>query len=324
MSDLPPGFTPPLPPLVSAPQPGKRVRWIDWLVCGAFFILGILLLSIGEYGRRRGVTLESELTVVTGPAVNVSGSNTYHWLTVAGYQVQYSSSDPGFDRLLQAIRNQEPLTVGVLTNSKSLIPRNDWVPLYTLHIGSETLLPYEHSVAKAHESEKAVFIVGGFLTAQGAWGLWLCLGSRRKPQVTPEEFRRHLTDPRRARRAGLLFSIAIYAALMFAMLDEKSLVVSAKTFGASPLGLPIKLFVVLFFTFLYLPVPFAALHFYRLLFRSMTGHGETETVEELNTLREMPPACPERRKSRCIVLSTIAFYALLIVFWILYAEFHHF
>ena len=152
----------------------RRTRLIDWLGCSAFLVAGLVFLAAGEYGRRYGTTPESELIVTTGVAGDATvttvrgryGQTTdFLWFTVNGHRVDYASDTKGYGRLMEAVKTGVPLTVGVSTKRETLFPRQGWVPIYSLSIGTEPLLTYHDTVTKGYRGSNAPFIVGGVFTA---------------------------------------------------------------------------------------------------------------------------------------------------------------
>ena len=244
-----------------------------WLLCGAIFLLGLLALSADVFARRHGTTPESELTVVRGIATNADISRVqgteYARFTIEGQTVDYSSDLRGYPQVIDAIRHGEPMTIGVSQKRETLLPRNGWVPLYTLSIGGEQLRSYQETINTGYRASHALSIVAAVLLALGGWGLFSCYRNRHRSIVPLSSQQRAAAwnDPKRIRNAAILFSLAMYGATLAAVLQPDSLPTFRAVFGESPLGMPLRLFAGLYFTVLFLPLPFAAWHGFKILFR---------------------------------------------------------
>lgn len=304
----------------------RRTRPIDWIVCLALFAVGLFFLAAGEFARRYGTTPESALTVVTGPATDATRSSyrgtEYLRFTVAGQTVDYSSDLRGYARLLDAIAHGEPLTIGVSTRRETLIPRSGWVPLYTLAIGGETLRSYHETVTTGYRSSNAPFLLAAVLLGLGGWGLLSCYRNRNQSAAppSPQEVAAAWRDPRRVRLAAAVVSGALYAGLLSAVLHPDSMPTSVAVFGERPLGLPLRLFIFLFFSLLFLPVPFASWHGFLILFRNAAEGGGFGKPEIVRAILSTPSVHKDLRRSRRIVVATGIFYLALMAAWIWYAD----
>ncbi|MFO0572580.1 MAG: hypothetical protein U1A78_01135 [Polyangia bacterium] len=89
-------------------------------------------------------------------------------------------------------------------------------------------------------------------------------------------------------------------------------------FGELPLGLPLRLFVFLFFSLLFLPVPFGSWHAFRILFRDASGgFGKAQIVR---AILSTPSVHRDLRRARAIVVGIGLFYLALMAAWIWYAD----
>ena len=126
-------------------------------------------------------------------------------------------------------------------------------------------------------------------------------------------------DPKRVLLATILCSVAMYGAVLSAMLHPDSMPTSVKVFGERPLGMPLRLFVALFFTLLSVPIPVGAWHSYRILFRAASEGRGFSKQEIIMSLLRTPSSHPDLRRSRRIVLGVGTFYLALMFGWIAYA-----
>lgn len=304
----------------------QRTRRRDWLFCFAFLVVGLFFLCVAEFARRNGTTPESELTVVTGRATDASASSfkgvDYLRFTVQDQTVDYSSGMPGFDKVANAIRRGTPMTIGVSTKRETLFPRNGWVALYTLAIQGKPVLTYQDTITIGYRGSNAAFILAGVLLLISSWGLWTCFRNRNPnaEPLTPAELATAWNDPKKVRTAAIVLSVAIYGAVMFAMLHEDSMPTSIKVFGEKPLGLPLRVFIGVFFSVLMIPLPFAAWHGYRILFRHASEGGSLGQVAMVRSLFTATKIHPELKRSQVIVLAIITFYLALMFGWAFYAD----
>lgn len=172
----------------------QRTRVIDWIVSTACLLVALFFILVGVYSHFHGTTPESELVEKTGSATDAtissvldrSGRTTYYmWFSVDGYRVVYASDQNGYNRLLSAVRDGTPLTIRISTLRETIFPRNGWVPLYSLSIGTDVLLTYRDTVMKSYRGSNAAFIVGGVLSAIALFGLFTCIRNRKIPHQFP-------------------------------------------------------------------------------------------------------------------------------------------
>jgi hypothetical protein len=165
----------------------KRTRVIDWLVCGAFGVVALFFITVGVFSIFYGTTPEGDLIVATGIASNAEistvkgryGATTdFLWFSVGGYRVSFASDQDGYDRVLNAIRSGQKITIGISTKRETLLPRRGWVPLYTLSIGEDPILTYQSTISEGYRGSNAPFIIGGVLLAISSWGLYRCFTNR--------------------------------------------------------------------------------------------------------------------------------------------------
>ncbi len=167
----------------------------------------------------------------------------------------------------------------------------------------------------------APLLVGGVLFAIGLWGLRSCVRNRHAEPLHPAQLAAAWNDPKRVLLATILCSVAMYGAVLAAMLHPDSMPTSVAVFGESPLGLPLRLFVILFFTLLSVPIPIGVWHTYRILFRAASeGGGGFSKHEIIASLLRTPSSHPDLRRSRRIVLGVGAFYLALMFGWLAYAN----
>jgi hypothetical protein len=296
----------------------KRIRWFDWLGCSLLFAFGLFVNVVTDHARKHGTTPEAELQTGTGPATDVTISkrqgSEYLWLNVAGYRVEYSTAQPGYARLMRAIQDQELITVGVSTKPETFFPRQGWVPLYTLNIGPETLLTYQHTITHGYRASTGAAFIGPCICLLSLWGLWTCYRDRAKPALTAKERRHHLRNPNTANTASRVTSIMICGAIMFATLQPESIAVLTKVFGETPLQLPIKVFLVLFMAVVLAPMPIALRHYFRLHFNSTED--QIYSASSLSAQSRQPQT---RQRSKRITVGIGLFYLGLMIGWIIYA-----
>ena len=289
---------------------GKKTRWYDWLGCAVVALVGMGFLWADQYSREHGTTPEHELKVATGIPELVKesavGSTRYLRFSVAGYVVDYSSDMRGFAKVVQALRYGVPVTVGVSSQRETLIPHPDWQALYTLAIGGDVILSYQDTVTKGYRASNAPLVVGLVTLGLGLFGLYTCVRNRDAVALSPAELMEKWHDPERKKLPAFLVTAGIYGALMSATYDPDSLQIFRMVFGDNPLGLPLKLFIGLMFSVLYVPVIIAAWQFYRIAY--LKYHGEWSGIHQ------------DVKRARFIIKATIVFYALLFIAWIWYAE----
>ena len=304
----------------------RKTRTIDWAVCSGFFLLGCFFLASEIFAHYYGTTPEAELTVVQGAASEYSSSSfeggRFLHFTVQGQAVEYSSDLPGYDKVLAAVQDGVPMTLGVSTKRETIFPRQGWVPLYTLSIGDETLLTYEHTVTKGYRGSHMTWLIPAFLLLLSGWGFWNCFRRRDAVPMTAEQLATAWRSPKRIRTASILFSTVLYTAGMMATLHPDSQKVLGKALGDTPLGIPLPFFLVLLITLLFLPFPFAAWHLYSVIFRELAARAMPFEGGDSTSLLADNSDSFHRKRSLMIVMCTAAFYIALMVAWIVYAESH--
>lgn len=234
--------------------------------------------------------------------------------------MDYSSDLPSFEQVVDAIRRGTVMKIGVSTKRETLFPRNGWVALYSLSIDQKPILTYEHTVTKGYRGSNAAFIVAGVLLAISTWGLLTCYRNRNATPLTPAQLAAAWNDPRRVQTAAILLSVVLYGAVLFAMLHEGSMPTSIKVFGERPLGLPLRLFIGIFFSLLMIPLPFAAWHGFRILFRHASEGGSLGQVAMVRSIFTTAKIHPDLRRSQIVVLTIVGFYLILMFGWAIYAD----
>jgi hypothetical protein len=113
-------------------------------------------------------------------------------------------------------------------------------------------------------------------------------------------------EPDRIRKATLLLSSVLYAALLFAMLDPNSMKQSEEVFGPAPLGLPLEAFVLALVTLVFIPLPLAFWHGYRIAARALSEGMILSKFNLIKCLFTTPSQHPDLRPSRIIVLAIVS------------------
>ncbi len=169
----------------------RRTHLIEWVVYAVLLLTGLFLLAANEFDRRHGTTPKQELTVVTGKPTGATPSkirsrmgHVTHTLrfTVEGQTTEYDSTLPGFQRILEAVRNGATMTLAVSTNRETLIPRNGWVPLYFLSIGPDQVVTYEDMITTRYHGSTAVTIGACALLFVSGLNLCTCYKNRHAPR----------------------------------------------------------------------------------------------------------------------------------------------
>lgn len=171
-------------------QPGKP-GVIGLLFHLAVILVGLAILSIYLHHLLFGTTPEDELTLLEGVPQEVSlkvmsgrGGSESHFLrfSVSGTKTEYSSSQPKYKKVLEVIERRESVRVWVSTKRETVLPRNNWVPLYKLEHQNILILDYATTVANMRETGESVPICGLVVLALGGFGLFYYSRSRRKYQ----------------------------------------------------------------------------------------------------------------------------------------------
>ena len=117
-------------------------------------------------------------------------------------------------------------------------------------------------------------------------------------------------QPARVNKATAITSVAILAALLFAMLHPDSMPHNQEAFGdiATHLGLPLWGCVTSIVCLVYLPIPYALWHLFRIVFRAAS---EGATISKFGIVRAVftvPSRHPDLKALRLIVLSILGGY----------------
>ena len=117
-------------------------------------------------------------------------------------------------------------------------------------------------------------------------------------------------QPARVTKATVILSLMILTGLLAALLHPDSMPHNQEAFGdvASRLGVPLRAFVAALVAVVFLPLPFAFWHLFRIIFR---GASEGETMSRFGLVRAVftvPERHPDLRTSRLIVLIILGGY----------------
>lgn len=140
------------------------------------------------------------------------------------------------------------------------------------------------------------------------------------PDGAPDE--EAATVRSRSVRTTTIVSIIIYFMLITAALSTDSYRTWIKAFGPRPLGLPIPVFVSGLLTLLYLPMPFAFLHFGRVAQQARHDGLGFYGVSALLYLSDVHHRHPHLTRSRLICLASLGYYVVVVVTWIIYTGVH--
>jgi len=153
---------------------------LEWILCGAFFCLGLFVVFVWVFSNINGITAEKDLTLAQGVPEDATetmlsgrnGSKTYFVkFNVKEFHTEYSSDDAHYAEVLAAVKSEKPLKVWVSTKQETLLPRQGWVPLYKLESSGKTIVAYEDTVKTSKKGANAMLIVGLAITAIGAISL---------------------------------------------------------------------------------------------------------------------------------------------------------
>lgn len=289
---------------------GPKTRWIDWAVCVGVALVGLFFLVGHWFVTVHGTTPEKELKVVTGVPELVNASTASGVMTlrfkVGPCTVEYSSNRKGFDKVCAAIEHGQEISIGASMKRETLIPHPDWQPLYTLAVGNETILTYEHTIHSGYRESNGSLIVGLVVLGIAGYGLSTCIRNRNATPLSREEVIEKWSAPDLKKKQAFSIAGLIYLALMSAVCAGDSQAIFQMVFGDRPLGLPLALFTGVLFSILFLPVWLAAWHAYRIAY--LKYHGEWSGIHR------------DVKRSQLIINAVILFYVLLMVAWIWYAE----
>jgi len=126
------------------------------------------------------------------------------------------------------------------------------------------------------------------------------------PRVIDERW----LQPTRQIKATVILSLVILAVLLAALLHPDSMAHNQEAFGdiATQLGMPLRIFVIVIVVAVWLPLPFAFWHLFRIVFR---GVSEGESLSKFGIVRAVfivPEHHPDLRVSRLIVILILGGY----------------
>jgi hypothetical protein len=156
--------------------PRRKTSLLEWLFCGAFFIVGCGFLGLHVFHRLYGTTPEDDLTLAEGVVHDVTLSHgryaSYLKFTVAGYRTEYSSDHPKFKEVLFAAQSGAPVQIWVSTKQETLFPRQGWVPLYKLSAGGIPVLTYFDVVSHTRSQDGRFLFFCLVVLGIGIYGLF--------------------------------------------------------------------------------------------------------------------------------------------------------
>lgn len=166
----------------------RKPTFSDWVLAGALFVLGTFLFSMAIYLSLYGTMAESELTLVEGLVTerNVQrlsfrgASKEILEFTVDGHRTEYSSDNPKFQEVLDAIRINSPTRIWVATGPKAIVPITGRVKLYKVNSGEKAILTYPEVVANDRSSWWTALPVGAVLFIGGSLLLYFYFKQRRR------------------------------------------------------------------------------------------------------------------------------------------------
>ena len=121
-------------------------------------------------------------------------------------------------------------------------------------------------------------------------------------------------------KATVLFSVAMYGALLFSVCSEPGFWVEA--FGPAAFGWPTPTVVGIVVTLLYLPVPWFAWHATEIVLRGRDAGMSLGKPGILYLLLTAGRRFPELRRSQAVVAGGVCYFLALAVGWIYYASTH--
>ena len=129
-------------------------------------------------------------------------------------------------------------------------------------------------------------------------------------ETSPEVVDTRWLEPGKSRKAAILMSVAIYGAMLFAMLQPDSMEYTLKMFSATsgPFGTPLWLIVALSVTVVFLPLPFAFYHLFQIMFRGASEGRRLSGFGIVHSVFAVPSRHPDLRRSRFIVLLILGGY----------------
>jgi hypothetical protein len=145
--------------------------------------------------RTFATTPEDELTIVDGVPTDVEYSTlqvtrrsrlTHHVkFTIDGARIQYDSSRPHYEELIQALQSQEPIKAWIATERTSPFNLDQvrLMHLYKMEHRGQMILNYQEIVSLDEEESMALLICGTAITGGGVLALFSYYRARRKYQL---------------------------------------------------------------------------------------------------------------------------------------------
>jgi hypothetical protein len=135
--------------------------------------VGLVFLAVGAWHRWSGITPESELRFVNGPATEVhveprrTGRQKSELLSfrVEGQSFTYPSARHGYSQLLAAARTGVPITVAYAPADGVFGPRSNAVEAYAVSLADQPIRTYADQVADEQRGSMSAIVLGGGLLA---------------------------------------------------------------------------------------------------------------------------------------------------------------
>lgn len=135
--------------------------------------VGLVFLAVGAWHRWSGITPESSLRVVSGPATDVrveakrTGRQKSDVLSfrVEGQRFTYPSARQGYAQLLVAARTGAPITVAYAPSDGVFGPRPNAVEAYAISLADQPIRTYADKLADEQRGSMSAIVFGGGLLA---------------------------------------------------------------------------------------------------------------------------------------------------------------
>lgn len=254
----------------------------EWLFCIVILAVGITVVGASIFTRQYGTTPESELTKVEGVPADVELTHvTRRTITsflkfrIAQHRIEWTSDEPKFKEIVDAVQSGEPVTVWISTKQETLRPVQGRVPLYKLSVEDKPVLDYSEVVA--HKTEKSIITLVGGLVVSGIGLFAVGSGVRARFRyasnggVASRVPITQRTERRRIACAAVFFSVTFYASLIGTNFFADVRAKWVEAFGSQPFGMPVLLVVASVQTLLYIPIPWVLWHMAKLTILSSSA-----------------------------------------------------